>query len=114
MQEKLKKINVQHFLFRKAVKKGFDFTLMVVGESGLGKSTLINSMFLTNIYGEAAADPAAKGQLFSEFIYEVIVSTKMQTKNYRDFCPKTFGKIETANAIFWIGCLIELKFCVVS
>ncbi|XP_023215458.1 septin-5-like [Centruroides sculpturatus] len=35
---------------RKSVKKGFDFTLMVVGESGLGKSTLINSLFLTDIY----------------------------------------------------------------
>ncbi|CAJ1063760.1 septin-5-like [Xyrichtys novacula] len=34
---------------RKTVKKGFTFTLMVVGESGLGKSTLINSLFLTDI-----------------------------------------------------------------
>ncbi|KAI8749372.1 septin-5 [Biomphalaria glabrata] len=35
---------------RKAVRKGFDFTLMVVGESGLGKSTLINSLFLSDLY----------------------------------------------------------------
>uniref|UniRef100_A0A3Q3DZX2 Septin n=1 Tax=Labrus bergylta TaxID=56723 RepID=A0A3Q3DZX2_9LABR len=34
---------------RKTVKKGFTFTLMVVGESGLGKSTLINSLFLTDL-----------------------------------------------------------------
>uniref|UniRef100_A0A8C1R6Y1 Septin 5b n=1 Tax=Cyprinus carpio TaxID=7962 RepID=A0A8C1R6Y1_CYPCA len=33
-----------------SVKKGFDFTLMVAGESGLGKSTLINSLFLTDLY----------------------------------------------------------------
>ncbi|KAI2660288.1 Septin-5 [Labeo rohita] len=37
---------------RKSVKKGFDFTLMVAGESGLGKSTLINSLFLTDLYKE--------------------------------------------------------------
>uniref|UniRef100_A0A4W5PT19 Septin n=1 Tax=Hucho hucho TaxID=62062 RepID=A0A4W5PT19_9TELE len=35
---------------RKSVKKGFEFTLMVVGESGLGKSTLVNSLFLTDLY----------------------------------------------------------------
>ena len=29
----------------------------------------------------------ANGQLNSEWIYEVIVSPKMQTKNYKDFCP---------------------------
>ncbi|XP_069040625.1 septin-5-like isoform X4 [Lepisosteus oculatus] len=37
---------------RKSVKKGFDFTLMVAGESGLGKSTLVNSLFLTDLYKE--------------------------------------------------------------
>lgn len=78
---------------RKSVKKGFDFTLMVAGtspllmgtrdafgndpptlfpfsegESGLGKSTLVNSLFLTDLYkdrkllnaeGTAAAAAAA-------------------------------------------------------
>lgn len=37
-------------IHRKSVKKGFDFTLMVVGESGLGKSTLVNSLFLNDLY----------------------------------------------------------------
>uniref|UniRef100_A0A3Q4M8H2 Septin-type G domain-containing protein n=1 Tax=Neolamprologus brichardi TaxID=32507 RepID=A0A3Q4M8H2_NEOBR len=36
----------------KSVKRGFEFTLMVVGESGLGKSTLINSLFLTDLYSK--------------------------------------------------------------
>jgi len=38
-------------VYNKAVRKGFEFSLMVVGASGLGKSTLVNSLFLTDIYG---------------------------------------------------------------
>ena len=39
-------------VYSKAVRKGFEFSLMVVGASGLGKATLVNSMFLTDIYAD--------------------------------------------------------------
>lgn len=34
----------------KSVTRGFEFTLTIVGESGLGKSKLITSLFLTCLY----------------------------------------------------------------
>ncbi|CBY21012.1 unnamed protein product [Oikopleura dioica] len=51
--------NLPNQVHRKSVKKGFEFTMMAVGESGLGKSTLINSLFLTNLYEEREIPEAA-------------------------------------------------------
>lgn len=45
--------NLPNQVYRKAVKKGFEFNLMVIGESGLGKSTFINSLFLAELYNAA-------------------------------------------------------------
>ncbi|KAI9282748.1 Septin-domain-containing protein [Sporodiniella umbellata] len=52
--------NLPNQVHRKSVKSGFQFTCMVAGESGLGKSTLINTLFNTQLLSERkyAIDPA--------------------------------------------------------
>ena len=40
-------------IYRKSLRRGFNFVVLVIGESGLGKSTLINSLFLTDVYSSS-------------------------------------------------------------
>ena len=54
-------------IHRKTIKKGFEFTLMVAGESGLGKSTLVNTLFLTDLYQDRIIPPV-EGTALSYFI----------------------------------------------
>ncbi|VDM05672.1 unnamed protein product [Schistocephalus solidus] len=54
--------NIPNQIFRRAVRKGFEFNLMVVGETGLGKSTFINSLFLTDIYNVENPGPSFKAK----------------------------------------------------
>ncbi|KAI2527841.1 SEPT2 isoform 15 [Pan troglodytes] len=67
--------NLPNQVHRKSVKKGFEFTLMVVGESGLGKSTLINSLFLTDLYPERVIPGAAALNTRKTLLWEKIERT---------------------------------------
>ncbi|NWI75093.1 SEPT9 protein, partial [Dryoscopus gambensis] len=49
-------------LRRKAMKQGFEFNIMVVGQSGLGKSTLINTLFKSKI-SRKSVQPASEERI---------------------------------------------------
>lgn len=49
--------NLPNQWHRRSVKKGFHFTVMVVGESGLGKSTLVNTLFDHRLYAKKEVPP---------------------------------------------------------
>ncbi|KAJ9106344.1 hypothetical protein QFC21_001490 [Naganishia friedmannii] len=53
--------NLPNQVHRKSVRRGFQFVTMVVGDSGLGKSTLINTLFEHKLYDLGAPRSLANG-----------------------------------------------------
>ena len=56
------------------------------------------SLHFLFIYLSFRKEGSTKGQLNSEWIYEVIVSPQMTTKNYKDFCPTIQTRVVV---LFW-------------
>ncbi|XP_046864598.1 LOW QUALITY PROTEIN: septin-7-like [Xenia sp. Carnegie-2017] len=104
--------NLPNQIFRKSVKKGFEFSLMVVGESGLGKSTLLNSLFNGSLY--AATFPSTEEKLAQTL--EVQASTVILKEggvNLRLTCIDTPGfgdAIDNTDCWKPIISFIESKF----
>ena len=59
-------------VFRRCIKNGFEFTLMVVGQSGLGKSTFLNTLFMAELH-----------DLKSDKPQEIPSTVKIQSKTFR-------------------------------
>ena len=81
----------------------FSMVLLPVNLDHGGIGTFKGLGFRDLLLGPVNFRDPFKGQLDSEWIYEVIVSSKIPTKNYRDFCPGSLleGRAEISVIFGW-------------
>uniref|UniRef100_A0A095A5V0 Septin n=1 Tax=Schistosoma haematobium TaxID=6185 RepID=A0A095A5V0_SCHHA len=78
--------NLPNQIYRKAVRKGFEFNILVVGESGVGKSTFVNSLFLSEVYNTDHPGPS-KRQRKTTCVQSHTVILKVISKVTKRFLP---------------------------
>ena len=92
----------QDFFFYVGMRT-FSMVLLPVNLDHGGIGTFKGLGFRDLLLGPVNFRDPFKGQLNSEWIYEVIVSSKIPTKNYRDFCPGSLleGRAEISVIFGW-------------
>jgi len=50
-------------IYKRSMRRGFVLNILVVGQDGLGKQTLLNSLFKTHIYGDSHSETEMIGSL---------------------------------------------------
>lgn len=96
--------NLPNQVHRKSVKKGFEFCLMVVGEQGLGKATLINSLFHTQLYKNRKV-PSVK-ELVDRTMAISPTSVDIEEKGVK----LKLTVVDTPGKFFHISLLVHLPF----
>ena len=77
--------NLPNQMYRASVKKGSSFTIMVVGCSGVGKTTFINTLFQNDLipYGDYMDDPFRRAQQTKHTVDIAVHRAEIEEKGFR-------------------------------
>ena len=93
-------------IHRKLKKRGFNFNLMVVGRAGLGKSTLVNTIFASHLVD--SKDVTGKTTEIATVTHRTITNAVVEEKgvSLRLAITDTPGFGDQVNNEQWCDCLM--------